>query len=235
MKQEITDELLSLNEAKRQTLIDLHKANGVKIIGESSVYIGAQAEIESGAIILPGSMLLGKTKVSSGCTVGPNTLLYDCTVKKNSSLNCVQAHSSTVDENCDIGPFVHIRPGSTIGREVHLGNFVEVKNSVIGDKTKVSHLTYIGDSDIGSGCNFGCGCVTVNYNGKEKHRTKVGNGCFIGCNTNLIAPVELGDFAYTAAGSTITGDVPKNALAIARSRQENKENWVTKRKPYKEK
>lgn len=118
---------------------------------------------------------------------------------------------------------------------VHIGDFVEVKNSTVGAGTKSAHLTYIGDSDVGAGVNFGCGTVTVNYDGKNKRRCKIGDGAFIGCNTNLVAPVEVGDRAYIAAGSTITDDIPGDALSIARARQVNKPGWVTKKKPYKEK
>ena len=130
----------------------------------------------------------------------------------------------------NIGPFVHIRPNSVIGEKVHLGNFVEVKNSNIDTGTKVSHLTYVGDSDVGKRVNFGCGTVTVNYTGKAKFRTTIGDDAFIGCNTNLVAPVTVGDGAYSAAGSTITEDVPGDSLGIARARQVNKIGWCLKDK-----
>ena len=133
-------------------------------------------------------------------------------------------------ENVSVGPFAYIRPNSSIGSNVKIGDFVEIKNANIGHNTKVSHLTYIGDADVGSNVNFGCGTVVVNYDGKEKHRTTIEDNAFIGCNTNLISPVKIGENAYTAAGSTINKDVPLNTLAIARSRQENKENWVKKNK-----
>ena len=125
--------------------------------------------------------------------------------------------------------------GSVLHTGVHIGDFVEVKNSTVGAGTKSAHLTYIGDSDVGAGVNFGCGTVTVNYDGKNKSRCKIGDGAFIGCNTNLVAPVEVGDRAYIAAGSTITDDIPGDALSIARARQVNKPGWVTEKKPYKEK
>ena len=125
----------------------------------------------------------------------------------------------------NVGPFAYVRPGSTIGSHVKVGDFVEVKNSVIGDNTKISHLTYVGDSDVGEKVNFGCGTVTVNYDGQEKHRTKIGDRSFIGCNTNLVAPVTVEADSYIAAGSTITETVPSDALAIARSRQVVKEGW----------
>lgn len=233
MKKEITAELCSLSPEERLNIISAHIKNGVKIPLTDGVFIGKDVTIEKGAVIFPGSILTGKTSVEALCHIGPGTVLYNTEVKKEASLNNVQAYESLIGEGADIGPYVHIRPGSNISGGVHLGNFVEVKNSVIGEDTKVSHLTYIGDSDIGKNVNFGCGCVTVNYTGKEKFRTTVGDNCFIGCNTNLIAPVKIGDFGYTAAGSTITEDVPENALGIARARQINKENWVKIKKPYK--
>ena len=233
MRKEITDEMLYLSEKDKEQIIENHIKNGVFIPMAYGVFIGKNVKISTGAVIFPGSVLTGNTVVGENCHIGPNTVLYNTTVAEGASLNSVQGYDSTVSKNADLGPFVHLRPGSSIGESVHLGNFVEVKNSQIDCGTKVSHLTYIGDSDIGKNVNFGCGCVTVNFTGKEKFRTTVGDNCFIGCNTNLIAPVKIGDFAYTAAGSTITEDVPENALGIARARQQNKENWVKIKKPYK--
>lgn len=134
-----------------------------------------------------------------------------------------------VGEGCELGPFTHIRPDVTMGEGVKAGAFVEIKNSVMGDRSHAGHLTYVGDADVGMRVNFGCGTVTVNYDGSQKHRTVVHDDAFIGCNTNLVAPVTIGRNAYTAAGSTITGDVPAKALAIARARQVNKENWKSPR------
>lgn len=233
LRKEITEELCSLSEEERLKIINRHRKSGVKIPLSDGIFIGKDVSIEENTIILPGSILTGETVIEGFCHIGPNTVLYNVTVKKEASLNNVQAYESVIGEKADIGPYVHIRPGSNIAKSVHLGNFVEVKNSNIDEGTKVSHLTYIGDSDIGKNVNFGCGCVTVNYTGKEKFRTTVGDNCFIGCNTNLIAPVKIGDYGYTAAGSTITDDVPENALGIARARQTNKENWVKIKKPYK--
>ena len=232
MNKKVTEELLSLSQKQRLEIIEDHKNNGVLIPMTDGVFIGKDVTLEKGAIILQGSVLAGKTNVKSGAVIGPGSVLFDTSVEKGASLNCVQAFESEIGEDADLGPFVHIRPNSHIAARVHLGNFVEVKNSTVGEETSVSHLTYVGDSDVGRNVNFGCGCVTVNFNGKEKSRTTVGDHAFIGCNTNLVAPVTVGAYGYTAAGSTITQDVPENALAIARARQENKENWVLKKKPY---
>ncbi|MDR1668930.1 MAG: hypothetical protein LBR76_03110 [Oscillospiraceae bacterium] len=141
----------------------------------------------------------------------------------------VISERAVIGEGCEIGPFTHIRPDVTLGNKVKAGAFVELKNSALGDGTHAGHLAYIGDSDVGENVNFSCGAITSNYDGKGKHRTVIENGAFIGCNTNLVAPVTVGEGAYTAAGSTITEDVPPGALAIARSRQTNKEGWVKKR------
>ena len=233
MKTEIIQELLSLGEEQKTEIIDSYIASGVLIPIRDGVFIGKDVCIEKGAVILPGSVLTGETKIGEGAVIGPDTWLSNVTVGKGTQLNNVQGVDSTVGEGCDIGPYVQIRPDCRVGDKVHLGNFVEVKNSTIDEGTKVSHLTYVGDSDVGKNCNFGCGTVTVNYDGKNKHRTKIGNYCFIGCNTNLISPVTLGDFAYTAAGSTITSDVPESSLAIARARQVNSVDWVLRKKPYK--
>lgn len=199
MKREIIDEITSLTESERAEILRSHRENGVKIPFDSGVFIGKTVKIESGAVILQGSVLTGKTTVEKDCVIGPDTWLFDTDVKAGAMLNSVQAAEAQIGENADIGPFVHIRPNSTVKKNVHLGNFVEVKNSVIDDGTKVSHLTYVGDSDVGKNVNFGCGCVTVNYNGKKKFRTTIGDHAFIGCNTNLIAPVTVGDYGYTAA------------------------------------
>lgn len=233
LKKEIIDELSAVNASEREEIIRRHIENGVIIPMTDGVFIGKNVTIQAGAVILNGSVLLGDTRIEKGCCIGPNTWLWNTSVAQNASLNNVQSFESRIFEGADVGPYVHIRPGSTIGKRVHLGNFVEVKNSVIDENTKVSHLTYIGDSDIGKDVNFGCGCVTVNYTGKKKFRTTVGDHAFIGCNTNLVAPVTVGDYGYIAAGSTITSDVPENALGIARARQTNKKDWVLKRKPYK--
>ena len=155
-----------------------------------------------------------------------NRLLENVTVGENVKFNASQGYDSVIESGAAIGPFAHIRPDSRVCENVHIGDFVEIKNSTVGKGTSVSHLTYVGDSDVGKYCNFGCGVVTVNYDGAAKHRNAIGDYAFIGCNTNLVAPVSVGDGAYTAAGSTITDDVPAGALGIARARQVNKPQWA---------
>lgn len=210
--------------------IEMHEKNGVEIPYHSNVVIEDSVQIGKGTVILPGTILYAGVVIGENCIIGPNTLIKDSIIGNGVKLNSVQCYQSKVLDFADIGPFVHIRPNSVVGEKVHLGNFVEVKNSNIDEGTKVSHLTYVGDSDVGKRVNFGCGTVTVNYDGKKKHRTVIGDDVFIGCNTNLVAPVKVGDGAYTAAGSTITEDVPEDSLGIARARQVNKIDWRIKNK-----
>ncbi len=221
-------QLHELNEIARQKALEKFMLDGVDIPFTDGVIITPDCKIGSDTQILPGTIIRNGCVIGNGCIIGPSSLITDCRIGNGCVLNRVQAENSTVDDGADLGPFMHVRPNSHIGKNVHCGNFTEVKNSVIGEKTSISHLTYVGDSDVGSGVNFGCGTVTTNYDGLRKHRTVIEDNCFIGCNTNLIAPVTIGKNAYTAAGSTITEDVPPMNLAIARSRQTNKEGWVEK-------
>lgn len=223
-------QLMELNAiAKRQVLSRLLEG-GVDIPCADGVLIGPDVTVGRDTMILPNSILYGSVSIGEGCVIGPNTTVENSVIGSGVVLDNVKCERARVLDGADIGPFVHIRPNSEIGERVHLGNFVEVKNSTVGTGTKVSHLTYVGDSDVGAGVNFGCGCVTVNYDGRAKHRTTIGDHAFIGCNTNLIAPVTVAENAYTAAGSTITEDVPAESLGIARARQVNKEGWVRRKK-----
>jgi bifunctional UDP-N-acetylglucosamine pyrophosphorylase/glucosamine-1-phosphate N-acetyltransferase len=219
---------MELNEYAKRQEIEKHLSVGVDIPFSDGVIIEPGVEIGMDTVIMPNTMLKGNTKIGRGCVIGPNTIIENSTIGDNAKLNNVQCYQSKVLDSADIGPFVHIRPNSVVGEKVHLGNFVEVKNSNIDTGTKVSHLTYVGDSDVGKRVNFGCGTVTVNYTGKAKFRTTIGDDAFIGCNTNLVAPVKVGDGAYTAAGSTITEDIPEDSLGIARARQVNKIGWKLK-------
>lgn len=203
---------------------------GVLILDPSAVYIDPRVRIGAGTILLPGTILRGRTVIGENCEIGPNSMISDCVIGDGTTVNASQVNESSVGRNTKIGPFAYVRPGCTIGDEIKVGDFVEVKNSTLGDGTKISHLTYVGDSDVGSHVNFGCGTVTVNYDGKEKYRCRIGDHAFLGCNTNLVAPVRVGNGAYTAAGSTITSDVPDDALGVARSRQRNLTDWSKKRR-----
>ena len=226
-------QLLELNEIVRKDVLKRLMLEGVDIPCTDGIIISPEVEVLRDTKILPNTIITGKTKIGSGCVIGPNSKIDSCTVGDNTILKNVDAEKSEIGSGVDAGPFVHVRPDSKVADKVHLGNFVEIKNSVIGEGTKVSHLTYIGDCDVGKGVNFGCGCVVVNYNGKSKNRTTIADNAFIGCNTNLISPVNVGEMGYTAAGSTIYKDVPAKSLAIERSKQENIEGWVDRKKPYK--
>jgi len=202
----------------------------VRFLDKQSVYIGPQVTVGSGTLILPGTILRGRTAIGRGCEIGPNTMIRDCVIGDRVVVNSSQLNESTVEDDTTVGPFAYVRPNCHVGKGVKVGDFVELKNSTIGDGTKISHLTYVGDTDAGAHINFGCGTVTVNYDGEQKFRTRIGDRAFIGCNTNLVAPVTVGEGAYTAAGSTITEDVPPDSLAIARDRQVVKKNWVARRR-----
>jgi bifunctional UDP-N-acetylglucosamine pyrophosphorylase/glucosamine-1-phosphate N-acetyltransferase len=199
------------------------------MIDPLSVYIDGGVKIGRDTVIYPGVVIEGETVVGEDCIIGPNSRLVNSIVHDSVEINSSVVLQSEVGSGTHVGPFAYIRPESVIGRNTKIGDFVEIKKSVIGDGTKVSHLTYIGDSEVGSNVNFGCGTITVNYDGKKKHKTIVGDNVFIGCNTNLVAPVKVNNDSYIAAGSTITDEVPEGALAIARERQTNKEGWVEKR------
>ncbi len=221
-------DLCNLNSIANTRVIDNHFDNGVEFVSLDGILISPEVLIGKGTVILPSTILKGTTKIGEGCSIGPNCIIENSNIDNNVVFNASQCYNSIVERNATIGPFCHIRPNSTIKAGVHLGDFVEIKNSVIGEDTHVSHLTYIGDSDVGKKVNFGCGVVTVNYNGKTKARCTVEDEAFIGCNTNLVAPVKVGKRGYTAAGSTITQDVPDENLAIARSRQTNKQGYNSK-------
>ena len=205
-----------------------HMENGVTIMDPNNTYIDLEVEIGKDTIIYPGNILQGTTIIKENCILYQNNRIVDSTIEDGVSVQSSVIIESKVGECTTVGPYAYIRPESNIGKHARIGDFVEIKKSIIGDNTKVSHLTYIGDAEVGSGCNFGCGTVVVNYNGISKFKTIIGNNAFIGCNTNLVSPVKVNDNTYIAAGSTITNEVPKNALAIARARQRNIENWVVK-------
>ncbi len=214
---------------KRSRNLELIR-RGVTIWDTDNCYVEPGVFVSPGAELLPGVILRGKTAVGEGCVIGPNTYIENTIVGAGTTVNASQVYDSTVGSNTTVGPFAYVRPGSKIGGHVKVGDFVEVKNSTIGDGTKISHLTYVGDTDLGRNCNLGCGTVTVNYDKVRKYRTTVEDNCFIGCNTNLVAPVTVGEGAYIAAGSTITEDVPSKALAVARARQTNKRDWAARNK-----
>ena len=227
------EELRAAQPMCRQKILQKHFDAGVTILDTNNCYIDPRVKIGAGTVILPGTILRGNTTIGERCTVGPNTMLTDCTVGHDTEVNASQATESVIGNHTNVGPFAYMRPNSVVGDHVKVGDFVEIKNSVIGNGTKISHLTYVGDSDVGERVNFGCGTVTTNYDGFKKYRCTIGNDVFLGCNTNLVAPVTVGDGSYTAAGSTITKDVPADALGIARERQVNLDGWAAKNREIK--
>lgn len=210
----------------RQRINEKHMRNGVTIIDPSQTYISPHVEIGQDTTIYPGCRLTGTVVIGNDCVIGPNTEIIDCKIGDRTVIKQSVVTESEIGSEVTIGPFAHIRPESILANQIKIGNFVEVKKSTLADGAKASHLTYIGDAEIGKDVNIGCGTITVNYDGENKYVTKVEDGAFIGCNTNLIAPVTVGQNAYVAAGSTITDDVPEHALSIARARQVNKEQYV---------
>ena len=217
---------LSEAEAVMQERINkYHMMNGVTIIEPKSVFISADAEIGADTIIASNVTIEGETKIGEDCVIEMGSKLTDAQLGDGVHVTSSVIIKSSIGDGTSVGPFAYVRPGCRIGKNVKVGDFVEVKNDVIGDGTKISHLTYLGDSDIGKNVNFGCGTVTCNYDGKDKFRSTIGDDVFVGCNTNFVSPVKVGDGAYIAAGSTITDDIPDKSLAIARSRQINKTDW----------
>lgn len=210
-----------------------HMRAGVTIIDPQSTYIGTEVEIGSDTILHPGTIITGKTQIGQDCVIGPHTELRDAKVGDQSVIQHSVVIESCVGKATSVGPFAYIRPGSEIGDHCKVGDFVEVKNSKIGNGSKIPHLSYVGDAEIGQAVNMGCGSITVNYDGQKKHLTQVGDGSFVGCNVNLIAPVEIGAGSYIAAGSTITDSTPSQSFAIARERQVTKENYAERIKGIK--
>lgn len=214
---------------KREELL----AAGVIMMDPAAVWVEPQVCVGKGTVLLPGTILRGNTVVGENCTLGPNVMLTDSRVEDNVTINTAQVEDSLIRKNCEIGPYTHIRPHCDVGEGSKIGAFVQLKNCNLGKGTKMAHLTYVGDADVGENVNFGCGVVTCNYDGNAKHRTTVGNNVFVGCNTNLVAPVTLADGVYTAAGSTVTEDAPADSLVIARSRQTVKPGWAAEHRKKK--
>lgn len=223
--------LAEANRIMRQRINTEHMRNGVSFVDPASTYIEAGITIGAETVIEPGVFLKGNTTIGENCFISGQTQIIDSTIGNDVSIYSSVIEESTIRDHVDVGPFAHLRPQAEIHEHAHIGNFVEVKKAVIGEHTKVGHLTYVGDATLGKEINVGCGVVFVNYDGKHKHHTTVGNHAFIGSASNLVGPVSLGDNAVVAAGSTITTDIPENGMGIARARQENKVDFA-KKLPY---
>ena len=218
---------LAIAEAEsRRRILETHMLDGVTIVDPASTWVDADVEIAADARIEPGTSLRGRTSVGAGSTVGPLSTLIDASLGED----VLAPHSYLVDcdvlDGCQIGPYAYLRPGTELGAGAKAGSFVEIKNSTIGEGAKVPHLSYIGDADVGAGSNLGAGTVTANYDGFRKHRTVIGDQVRIGVDTMLIAPVQVGDKAYTGAGAVVKDDVPEGALAVSENEQRNIEGYA---------
>lgn len=230
------DESIGVNDRKTLSQVekimqlkvnDQHMDNGVTIIDPYSTYIGLDTKIGQDTIIYPNTKIENST-IGIDNSIGPNAEIVNSKILDNNTLTNVHIYDSTIKNNTNLGPYARFRENCVIDDDVRVGNFVEFKNSKFGKGSKAAHLSYIGDATVGTEVNFGCGAITVNYDGEKKNQTKIGNNVFIGCNANLIAPVKIDNNSFVAAGSTITDDVPKNTLSIARARQTNKKNYYKK-------
>jgi len=220
-----------IDASQRAALI----AAGVTLLDPATTYIDATVTIGAGTILHPGVTLEGRTSIGANCRIRSWVRVTDSTVGDNVFINdsCILVESR-VDADCKVGPFAHLRPGSHMKRDSHVGNYVELKKTVLGEGSKANHLAYLGDATIGDGVNVGAGTITCNYDGVHKHPTVIEDGAFIGSDSQLIAPVTIGKGAYVAAGSSITHDVPPGALGVARGRQTNLDGWVARKKRKKE-
>lgn len=225
-------ELAEASAMMRQAKCEELMSAGVTIIDPATTYVGPDVEVGHDTVLHPNVYLEGRTKVGAACEIHAGTRLVDATLDDHVViLNYCVVTDSHIRSHAQLGPFAHIRPGSDVGEDARIGNYVELKKTRLGNKSKASHLTYLGDATIGEDVNVGAGVITCNYDGTHKHPTVIGDGAFIGSDSQLVAPVTIGKGAFVAAGSSITRDVPDESLGIARSRQENKDGWARRRKP----
>ncbi len=222
-------QLAKVNEVARQEILERHMRAGVTITDPAATWIDAEVELAPDVTLEPGTTLRGRTWVGSGSVIGPMTTLIDARVGERVTIPHSYLTECEIADGASIGPFAHLRPGARIGEGAKIGSFVEIKNSEIGAGAKVPHLSYIGDAEVGEGSNLGASTITANYDGFRKHRTKIGKNVHTGVDTTFVAPVEVGDEAYTGAGSVIAEDVPPGALGIERAEQENVEGYAEKK------
>lgn len=214
-----------ITEVLKNRILNYHMENGVYFEDGASAFVGSDVTIGRGVRIAPNNILLGKTVIKDGVRIKAGNVIEDCIIGEGAVLDSSRMYGSFIGAETTVGPFAYIRPESVIGENCRIGDFVEIKKSVIGDGSKISHLSYIGDCEMGKECNIGCGVITANYDGKDKHKTVIGDRVFVGSNSNLIAPVEIKEGAFIAAGSTVTDSVPPASLVIARARQVTKPAW----------
>lgn len=220
------ESLSRVTDSLRRRILNFHASNGVLITDYKNAHIDCDVVIERGAVIEGYNFIKGKTVIKSGAVIMPGNYIENCIIGSGARVDSSRLYASVIGDGTRVGPFAYIRPNTVIGRDCRIGDFVELKSSVIGDGCKVSHLSYIGDAELGEQCNVGCGVVFANYDGKNKYKSVIGSRVFIGSNANIIAPVHVADRAFIAAGSTVTDEVPAEALAIARARQTNIPHWA---------
>lgn len=218
--------LALITDVMRNRILRFHSERGVKFVDLGTTIVECDVVIASGVEVGPQNILKGKTVINAGVKLLYANVIEDGIIGEGAEINSSRIYHSYIGERTKVGPFAYIRPDSIIGPDCRIGDFVEIKKSIVGAGCKISHLSYVGDCEMGDGCNIGCGVVFVNYDGKDKFRTKVGNKVFVGSNSNIIAPMVIEDGAFIAAGSTLNRDVPAGSLAIARARQVNKPNWL---------
>ncbi len=224
-------QLAAAEKVLRRRVLERLMLSGVTVLDPDNTYIDPDVEIGMDTVIYPFTIIEGKSKIGENCIIGPSSRLQDADLGCQVTVNNSVVMNSSVADGCNIGPFAYIRPGCVLGREVKVGDFVELKKAFLGDGTKVPHLSYVGDADVGRDVNIGAGTITCNYDGEKKSVTRIGDGAFIGSNTNLVAPLHVGAGAVTGAGSTITRDVPPGALGVARDKQKNIADWKARKKP----
>jgi bifunctional UDP-N-acetylglucosamine pyrophosphorylase/glucosamine-1-phosphate N-acetyltransferase len=223
-------ELADINTKMRARLLHDLMLSGVTIADPASTYVEASVTVGQDTTLLPNTHLIGETHIGEDCVIGPNSIITNTTVGNRVVLRVTVADHATVGDDSKIGPFSHLRPGTALGKGVRIGNFVETKAAVLEDGVSANHLTYLGDACVGAKTNIGAGTITCNYDGFQKNRTEIGANTFIGTHSTLVAPITVGNDAFTAAGSVITDNVPDGAFAVARERQTVKEGWVQARR-----
>jgi bifunctional UDP-N-acetylglucosamine pyrophosphorylase/glucosamine-1-phosphate N-acetyltransferase len=226
-------QLAELARVLRDRIVTDHMRNGVAVLDPQTTWIDVDVQLAPDVTLKPNTQLHGSTTVATGAVIGPDTTITDSQVHEGAEIRRSEVIGAVIGAEASVGPFSYVRPGTVLGARGKIGGFVETKNAEIGDDTKVPHLSYVGDATIGERSNIGAGTIVVNYDGRDKHRTTVGDDARVGSNNSLVAPVSVGDRAYTAAGSAITEDVPDGALAVARERQRNIEGWTAKKRPAK--
>ncbi|WP_108667905.1 bifunctional UDP-N-acetylglucosamine diphosphorylase/glucosamine-1-phosphate N-acetyltransferase GlmU [Euzebya rosea] len=223
-------QLAEVEGVLRQRILLRHMAAGVRVVDPATTYVDAEVVVEADATILPGTMLEGRTHIAAGATVGPHSRLLDTVVGEGASVTYTVATEARIGPEATVGPYTHLRTGTVLERGSKAGGFVEMKKAHIGEGSKVPHLSYVGDAEVGKGVNLGAGTITVNYDGFDKHTTTIGDGAFVGSDSMLVAPIDIGTGAFVGAGSTITTDVPADALVVERAQPRTIDGWAARRR-----